>query len=375
MKSLLFLGLLLVGIAIALLLNHSRIQSQPSVEPSDIATPIERLAADYLAHRERVGLVIGLYQKGQLWVHGFGQGQEQTIPPDGNSIYEIGSITKVFTGITLAALEQQGQVTLDDSIADYLPAELNLAPDVAAITLRQLATHTSGLPSLPDNLFTEETDEANPYRDYTASDLYQALEHVTLIHLPGTVVAYSNLGMGLLGHLLALRANQPYENLVQDVLLAPLEMTDTTIALSPEQQQRLLPGHLPTGEITPNWDFDVFAPAGAFRSTANDMLRFIQASLTESDTLVFQAIVRSQEPQWDKGEDEIGLAWQISSFPDESTVYWHNGGTGGYVSFMGIDQEHQTGVILLSNYSDWLAEDDSLDWMGLELLQRMTDRS
>ncbi|WP_416672474.1 serine hydrolase domain-containing protein [Egbenema bharatensis] len=373
MRRLLYLGLWIISITIALLLHPSRIQSQPSVERLDMATQIEQLAADYVMQRERVGLIVGLYQDGQIRVHGFGQGQEQNVPPDGNSVYEIGSITKVFTGITLAALEQQGQVTLDDPIADYLPPTLQLAPDVAAITLRQLATHTSGLPVLPDNLFTEATDEANPYRDYTARDLYLALEHMTLIHLPGRVVAYSNLGMGLLGHLLERRTNQPYETLVQDLLLSPLEMSDTTIALSPEQQQRRLPGHLPNGEITSSWDFDVLAPAGAFHSTANDMLRFIQASLTERDTPVSQAIARSQEPQWDNGEDEIGLAWQISSFPDALTVYWHNGGTGGYASFMGIDLEHQTGVILLSNYSDWLMEDDSLDWMGLALLQSMAN--
>jgi CubicO group peptidase (beta-lactamase class C family) len=179
--------------------------------------------------------------------------------------------------------------------------------------------------------------------------------------------------MGLLGHLLELKTNTSYEELVRKTIGIPLEMSDTAIALSPEQQQRLIPGYSSIGEVTANWDFDVLAPAGAFRSTVHDLLRFIQASLTTANTPLSQAIVRSQELEFSDRNGEVGLAWQILKRPGGLTFHWHNGGTGGYVSFIGVDQEHQTGVVLLSNYGDAMAGDFSLDRMGLELL-RLTSK-
>lgn len=345
------------------------LQYQAMTDTHDLKARVEQLATDYIAQRENVGLVVGIYQRGQESVQGFGRSNPANTPPNGNLIYEIGSITKLFTGITLAALEQNGQVNLDDPIASYLPPEVSLSPEVAAITLSQLATHTSGLPRLPDTLLTDLVDETNPYRDYTASDLYQDLEQARLTYPPGTASEYSNFGMGLLGHLLELKMNTPYEELVQETIATPLGMMDTTIALSPEQQQRLIPGHSPDGHLTSNWDFDVLAPAGAFRSTANDMLRFIQASLTQTNTPVSQAIVRSQQLEFSDRNGDVGLAWQILELPEDLTFHWHNGGTGGYVSFMGVDKAHQTGVILLSSYGDAFVGDDSLDRMGVELLK------
>jgi D-alanyl-D-alanine-carboxypeptidase/D-alanyl-D-alanine-endopeptidase len=375
LRFLLYAALAIVTATIALLgssfiSDHIKaLQYQAMTDTHNLKARVEQLATDYVAQRENVGLVVGIYQRGQESVQGFGLSNQANMPPDGTSIYEIGSISKLFTGITLAALEQDGQVGLNDPIADYLPPEVSPSPEVANITLQQLATHTSGLLRLPDTLLIDSVDETNPYRNYTASDLYQDLEQVRLTYPPGTAFEYSNFGMGLLGHLLELRTNTPYEELVQKTIGTPLEMIDTTIDLSPEQQQRLIRGYSPDGEIASNWEFDVLAPAGAFRSTANDMLRFIQASLTETDTPISQAIVRSQELKFGDRNGEVGLAWQILELPERLTFHWHNGGTGGYASFVGVDRVHQTGVILLSNYGDAIVGDFSLDRMGVELLK------
>lgn len=239
------------------------------------------MAREYLA-RDNVGLVIGVVFPGGRRVFGYGRrgGEGGDSSPDQDTIFEIGSITKVFTAALLADMARRGEVRLDDPVQRYLPAGVQVPTRGGrAITLLHLATHTSGLPRLPGNLGRTVRDRANPYAHYTVDDLYAFLNGCRLARVPGERYAYSNLGAGLLGHVLALRAGMGYEALVTRRLCGPLGMMDTAVTLSPEQRGRLAQGHAASDEPVPLWDLPMLAGAGALRSTARDMLAFLAANL------------------------------------------------------------------------------------------------
>jgi serine-type D-Ala-D-Ala carboxypeptidase/endopeptidase len=203
--------------------------------------------------------------------------------------------------------------------------------------------------------------------------MYAALTELQLLGHPGQNYEYSNFGMGLLGHLLSLKVSQPYEDRVKAMICQPLGMTNTTIHLTPEQQQSLVPGYSADGTLTSNWDFDVMAPAGAFRSTAEDLLLFLQANLREADPQRAAVFARSQERHFNASEFlGLGLAWHIWTLKNGQVVHWHNGGTGGYMSFIGFDKVRQTGIVILSNYGDAFAGDNSVDEMAIRILMELS---
>lgn len=348
------------------------------MDSQDLESQIDRIAGSYVSRRENVALTIGVIQQDRHYIKGFGKlSGTQPSTPGAHTVYEIGSVTKILTGTVLAALVNEKTVLLEDSIRLYLPAEVisQLHFSIQSITLLQLATHTSGLPRLPASLLEAVDDPANPYSQYTVEKMYTDLEKVTLLNESGHHYEYSNLGMGLLGHLLSLKVSQPYEKLVKNIICQPLGMTDTTILLTPEQQRYLTPGHSSNGTLTSNWNFGAMAPAGAFRSTVKDLLTFLQANLHKTDTQVSSALARSQERCFEDNPIlHIGLAWHISTLWNGQVVYWHNGGTGGYFSFIGFDQENQTGAIVLSNYGDAFANDASVDEMGVRILIELSSQ-
>jgi CubicO group peptidase (beta-lactamase class C family) len=141
------------------------------------------------------------------------------------------------------------------------------------------------------------TDQKNPYRDYQVAHLYEYLSGAAIGFPPGTGVAYSNLGAGLLGHVLALRAGRPFEDLLAERVLRPLGLADTGITLSADQAARLAPGHTDKGEPTPNWDIPSLAGAGALRSTAAEMLTFLRANLDPPGTPAGAALRACHAPR------------------------------------------------------------------------------
>lgn len=348
------------------------------MDAQDLEAKINQITNDYVSTRENVALTIGVIQQRHHYIQGFGRASNADRSlPNAHTIYEIGSVTKVFTGTILAQLVNDGIVALEDPIRLYLPGEIvnQLSTSIQSITLCQLATHTSGLPSLPDSLLANIKDPTNPYLHYTAQEMYAALVEQKLLGKPGQSYEYSNFGMGLLGHLLSLKTAQLYEGLVKEIICQPLGMTDTTIHLTPEQQQRFTPGHSPDGTLTSNWDFDVMAPAGAFRSTAEDLLMFLQANLRETNPQMAAILERSQQRYFENSDTlSIGLAWQIWTLLNGPVVHWHNGGTGGYISFISFDKAKQTGVVILSNYGDALANDNSVDEMAIRILMELSSQ-
>lgn len=316
---------------------------------------VERIDTD----RQSLGIVVGVIEPTGRRVVAYGNlAKDDKRPLDGDTIFEIGSVTKVFTSLLLADMVQRGEVALTDPVAKYLPKEVKV-PERGGrqITLQDLATHTSGLPRLPSNLAPK--DPANPYADYSAEQMYQFLSSYQLTRDIGSQYEYSNLGGGLLGHALARRAGMSYEELVESRICRPLEMKSTAITLSPDMKARLALGHNQSLEQVANWDLPTLAGAGAIRSTANDMLNFLAANLgyTKSPLAPAMAAMLAVRRPTGMPETEIALGWHITTH-DGREIIWHNGGTGGYRSFIGFDPKTHVGIVALSNTSTAAGVDD-----------------
>jgi serine-type D-Ala-D-Ala carboxypeptidase/endopeptidase len=278
---------------------------------------------------------------------------------DADTVFEIGSITKVFTALLLADMIVRGEVAADDPVAKYLPERVRVPFfESKPITLLDLATYTSGLPRMPSNF--KPRDAANPYADYSVEQLYDFVSNHKLRFSPGTHYEYANLGFGLLGHALALRAGMSYEDLVVSRICAPLGMESTRITLSPSMQQRLARGHNANLEPVANWDIPTLAGAGALRSTANDLVRFLQMSLGNnpgnrtSPLAAAMAMTIGQRHPTERPRVEVALGWFVStSYGDE--IAWKDGGTGGYATFIGYSTKSRRAGILLSNTADYNA--------------------
>ena len=304
--------------------------------PAD--STVGRILHDRLAPTPFRGIVVGLLDAdGRRRVVAVG------VPAD--RVFEIGSITKTFTGSILATMVADGSVRLDDPVAKYLPATVRVpARNGRQITLVDLATQSSGLPRLPSNMAPR--DSTNPYADYSVDQMYAFLSTYELPRDPGETYEYSNLGVGLLGHALALKAGVSYEELVRRRVLAPLGMRETAITLTPALQARLAPGHDEEGHVVPNWDLPTLAGAGALRSTAQDMLKYLAANL---DTAAPFRLAQVSRHAAGTATMTIGLAWHILARPGGASIVWHNGGTGGYRSFAGFDEVRRVGVVVLTN--------------------------
>ncbi len=316
------------------------------------------LASRIDQHKRAVGIVVGVIDNSGKRIVAYGKrAAGDTAPLDGDTLFEIGSITKAFTGLLLADMTLRGEVALDDPAAKYLPDGVKMPErNGRAITLRHLSSHHSGLPSLPANL--QPPDPANPFADYTPARLYDFLSTHSLRRDPGESYEYSNLGAGLLGHLLARRAGKSYEDLLRERILTPLGLSSTVIALNAATRARLAPGHGLQLDPVKNWDFDALAGAGALRSSANDMLRLLDAALRGQWGEKGKLALADRKPA---GADmTIGLGWHVME--GERPIIWHNGGTGGYRSFLGYSPATGKGVVVLSNAVH------SADDIGLHLL-------
>jgi CubicO group peptidase (beta-lactamase class C family) len=300
------------------------------------------------------GIVVGLLDKGRRVI---------AVGVGADNVFEIGSITKVFTASILADMASRGEVRLDDPVAKYLPSSAHIpARNDRQITLLDLVTQSSGLPRMPSNMTPR--DSTNPYADYTVQQMYAFLSGYQLTRDIGATYEYSNLGMGLLGHTLALKAGTSYEQLVTRRILAPLQMKETAITLTPGMRSRLALGHDGDGNVVPNWDLPTLAGAGALRSTAADLLTFLAANLDSTATPLSRTLQQThgERHATDNPNLKIGLAWHILSRP-AGKIVWHNGGTGGYRSFIGFDPVRHIGVVVLCNNGN-----ENVDDIGFHLL-------
>jgi D-alanyl-D-alanine-carboxypeptidase/D-alanyl-D-alanine-endopeptidase len=332
--------------------------------PSD--AEIRRILVDRIdVQKQGVGIVVGVIEPQGRRVVAYGnldKGDKRQL--DGDTLFEIGSITKVFTALLAADMAQRGEVKLDDPIAKYVPPSVKMpARNGGQITLTDLATHTSALPRMPENF--RPKDPNNPYADYSVDALYAFLSSYELRRDIGIKYVYSNLGFGLLGLGLAQRAGTDYEQLVVTRICDPLGMNSTRITLSEPLQQRFAAGHSADLVTVPSWDIPTLAGAGALRSSANDLLRFLAAMMNDTDTPLAEAqktALATTRPT-DMPFMHTGLGWDIDT-RGGAEIISKGGGTAGYNTFIGYSPKTRVGIVALANASTPAGTTD----LGLHLL-------
>ncbi|MEO3844253.1 serine hydrolase domain-containing protein [Streptomyces sp. B22F1] len=269
--------------------------------------------------------------------------------------FEVGSVTKTFTGLLLADTAARGEVSFTDRIAERLPYAALPRGHGRAITYEHLATHTSGLPRLPPGLVLNGLPSwfANPYRSFTPEMLLPALGRAVVHHPPGTLMRYSNLGVGLLGRLLADRAGTDYGSMLRERVLDPLDLTDTGTAAPAAPDPAYAVGYW-HGRRRPPWVIPALPGAGAVRSSAHDLIRFLRAHLHPEDSDTPQPLriplaeaVRIRELPAGY-EEKSGLAWSVRTLSG-ATLYFHSGTTRGCTAFAGLSPEREVCVVALTN--------------------------
>jgi serine-type D-Ala-D-Ala carboxypeptidase/endopeptidase len=363
-----------IFIGVMLVLSAATARSDPRCEALSASAVPERWQPSRLqaqldalvASRRVKGLVLGWVTPHGRCVLAAGESGEAARPRlDGDSLFEIASITKGFTGALLAEAVRRGEIKLDDtlgtSFGDALPAPLQGSAGLAALTWRQLTTHRSGIPRVPMSQMAFWAamlkDPANPYKHYAIDDYWAHLRGLDLKPGAQHEYAYSNSGAALLGMLLAAKAGLPLETgyavLLQERLLQPLGLSDTHLVVPESARLRVAQGHDAKGQPTPAWSLNFWAPAGGLHSSANDLLKLVDASLQRREPLA--SAQQQLEPLGKVGG--IAHNWHISrtvrvdanGVEQRRSLVWHNGGTDGARSMVGVDVEQGFGVVVLAN--------------------------
>ena len=338
---------------------------------------VTALVEPYLKNDKVNAISIGVISNGKTWSGNFGNlGATQSKPPGEKTLYEIGSISKVFTSLLLADAVESGKLKLDNPISTVMKELSEQNPEVGdSITFKQLSHHVSGLPPMPDNV--NPRDSTNPFDGYDRRLLTEYMVSARPARKPDAAYEYSNLGVGLLGDLLARQAGVSYEALLKEKVTGPLRMSDTTITLSPEQLSRFAPPHNAALLPDKSWDFDALAGCGAIRSTIDDMLLFAEASLNPPSGPVGKAIELAwkQHKPRKNGNHAMGLGWMIAG---DGSTRWHNGQTGGYQSMILVSRPMKCAVVLLCNTAgsgtDALAEQIIQTLMGMDVQPRTFEK-
>ncbi|WP_182870640.1 serine hydrolase [Rhodopirellula sp. JC639] len=335
-----------------------------SAAPPDLDAPATRqrvhsLVQPYLDNELVVGLSLGLIAGDRSATFHFGQTSQDGPAPDDQTVYEIGSVTKVFTGFLLADAVVQNKVKLDQDAADLMP-EGSRMPESAgkSITLLDLSIHRSGLPRLPSNM--TNVGGENPYADYTSERALEFLDEYSLTRAPGDAMEYSNLAVSFLGYLLCRQAGKSYDELLAQRVTGPLGMSDTTVTDNAEVLGRLATGHDVLAKPRSTWEFADMPGAGGIRSTTTDMLRFAKANLDPPDNELGEALQLAwkQHRAGDAKDFAMGLGWHLAR---DGSTRWHNGQTGGFHAILFVNRQIPAAVVLLTNTAtmevDRLAED------------------
>jgi serine-type D-Ala-D-Ala carboxypeptidase/endopeptidase len=352
-----------------IILSLFAFKSASSLEESPVKNEVSTIANEFLNTEGTQGMTIGIINRSTKEVFCYGNScalPSKTVVP--SNVFEIGSITKVFTGILFSQQILDGKMNTDDKLANYV--EGNNGDYYSSITLKQLATHSSGLPRLADNFWNCVKDPGNPYAGYSENDLRSYLKNVKPENDPGKYYSYSNVGMGILGWVISNENHREYETLVKENICNKLGMKNTSATLSTAQRSSLAKGYSEGKEVM-NWDFqNCTSGQGSLRSDINDMLRFAEANIHPEKTAISDAIKMSQEIHFrdQRTGRPMGYGWHIGGF-DGSKYLEHTGGTAGYRSFIGIIPDREIAVVILSNSDKDVAE------TGLRVLRSVTSHS
>ena len=299
------------------------------------------------------GAIVAIHENGETNYYPVGYADDEKKPIDKYTLFEIGSISKTFTTLLMAKAVSEGKINLEDPINKYLPDTLRLADFKGEkITIKSLANATSGLPRMPENF--SPRDENNPYIDYTVKELLEFLNTYELKRAPYETYEYSNLGMGLLGYILTIVYEKPYNEILKENILDPLNMNRTSVNYVKKLDDNISVGYNASSpdKLTPTsyWEWtdeSVLVGAGGIISCADDLMKYLKAQTGLVKFDLEEEMTLTQRPTKDTGEPnmQIGLGWHIKN----GKIIWHGGGTGGFRTFAGIDKASEKIVLILAN--------------------------
>jgi len=337
--------------------------------------PIRAALRQTVGGREKVaGTVAVVIDEDGMSRVSYGNSGVSGVTMDAQTVFEIGSITKVMTALLLADMEARAEVTVDDPVAKYLPSSVTVRERGRPITLLDLATYTSGLPKLPGNLPANWWANPNPFVSYSVDNLYEFVSGYTPQYEPGTHFEYSSLGFGLLGIALARRAGKSYQELLIERICRPLGISHTRIDLSAEMQKHLVQPHGLDLKPTPLWEFSpALRGAGSVRGSVADVALFLKTCMGLMNSPLRGPLARlleTRRPTNLAGTD-AGLGWFTSSDGKEE-IAWKSGLTGGCNSFIGFSTKRRCGALILSNFV-WQPLDVGTTAMGMKLISPKFD--
>jgi CubicO group peptidase (beta-lactamase class C family) len=315
---------------------------------TELDKKIEAIIQPFMYESKTVGMSIGILKDGKTYFYNYGEtkkGNGQI--PSSKNLYEIGSVTKTFTGILLAKAVVEKKIALNDPVNKYLPKDIPVIKfGNDTLKIIHLSNHTSGLPPLPDNFGNDYS--TNPYKYYDDTNLLSYLKHASLSRKPGDKWEYCNLAVGLLGYILQQVNNMPFEKMVSEFICSKIGMVNTKQFLLKKDSALFIQGYnesiLPQGQ----WDFKALAAAGGLRSNTEDMLKYASAQLVAANIALQTAINLSHQPTFDAGQQQIALNWFIQDW-GWGEILFHGGQTGGYKSFLAINEKTKNAVIILAN--------------------------
>jgi CubicO group peptidase (beta-lactamase class C family) len=313
-----------------------------------IDTAIDKSVRKYLENKNAAGLSIGVIKEGKIYTYNYGEAEKGTGRlPNSNTYYEIGSITKTFTGTILAQAVLEKKINLHDDIRKYLKDTFpNLQFKGQPIEVVHLANHTSGLPGIPDDFFKQTPyDSLNPYINYSKEMFWKALHRVVMDTIPGTIIDYSNYGVSLLGYILEEVYQKDFETMVKQFITDPMKMKETKFIMARKDLKRFAQGHNKDGKPTSHWDIVSFAAAGGIRSTVSDMIKYLDNNIKENS----EAIRLAHQLTRGTYSNGSGLNWGLTQTQTGNIKYQHDGGTGGFRTSIVVIPQLKTGYIILTN--------------------------
>jgi D-alanyl-D-alanine-carboxypeptidase/D-alanyl-D-alanine-endopeptidase len=338
----------------------------PSVLPGD--PDLQRIVDDrVVTYHDTVGLIVGVIEPSgrRLFARGPAQvGNDDNV--DGETIFEIGSVSKVFTALALADEARRGELSLNDSAVKYLPPGAMLPRrGPKPISLLDLGTHMSGLPNMPPNVAV--TDFNNPNADMTPDQFLKSVAAYELTRDVGSGYEYSNAGYHLLGLAVAGAAHTDFETVLKSRIFGPLRMVDTRIVPSLDEKNLLSVGYDSHLQPVPHERMPTLLGSGGMRSTANDLLDFLAAEigLTASPLAPAMADTLAAKRPTQYLELKAALGWHVATLHGVEMV-WENGQTAGYRAFIGFVPKNRTGVVVLSN------SPNTIDDIGVHILDKDT---
>jgi CubicO group peptidase (beta-lactamase class C family) len=287
---------------------------------------------------------------------------------DINTIFEAGSITKTFTAFVVESVLRDNKINETTSIVEFLPDSLRTNKSLAHITFLRLLNHTSGLPRLPDNFASEgEGEDMQPYKFYTEKKLFAYLKKAEIKNENKN--EYSNLGNALAGVIAARIAKKSYQKLLEQYIFVPFKMKDEEKDLLKNKNKSQ--GYFEGNTKVDYWDMNVLSPAGGLKCSAAEMIKYLQNISNPTneetkkivDSLLSPTVAMSPRKR-------IGRAWHTFEQKDKPVVYWHNGGTYGFSTFVGFIRGTNKKVIVVINRFN---ENNAADYIGISIMKKLTE--